>query len=108
MKRIILILCLAFLGSTPALAMDLHEAKAAGLIGERNDGYLGFVVTPPGEDVKTLVKDVNNKRKAKFSSTAEKNKVQTEQVANRFYQRAVKETGSGDYYQNATGSWVKK
>lgn len=108
MKRLFLIFCLAILGNTAALAMDLHEAKAAGLVGERNDGYLGYVATPPRDDIKALVKDVNNKRKAKFSSTAEKNQLLTEQVAGRFYLRAVKETSRGEYYQNASGDWVKK
>lgn len=107
MKRIFLVLCLALLGNQ-AFAADLHQAKAAGLIGERNDGYLGYVVSPPQDDIKVLVKDINNKRRAKFSSTAEKNQLQTEQVAGRFYLRAVKETSRGDYYQNASGDWVKK
>lgn len=108
MNRIILLLCLALLGSNSALALTLHEAKAAGLVGERNDGYLGYVTTPPSDEVKALVESVNDKRRAKFSETAEKNKIRTEQVADRFYQRAVKETGSGEYYQNATGGWVEK
>ena len=49
MNRIILLLCLALLGSNSALALTLHEAKAAGLVGERNDGYLGYVTTPPSD-----------------------------------------------------------
>ncbi len=108
MNRIILLLCLALLGSNSALALTLHEAKAAGLVGERNDGYLGYVTTPPSDEVEDLVKSVNEKRRAKFSETASKNNILTEQVADRFYQRAVKETGRGEYYQNATGGWVKK
>lgn len=108
MRRIILLLCLALVGTNSALALTLHEAKAAGLVGERNDGYLGYVATPPTEEVKTLVKSVNDKRRAKFSETAGKNNIRTEQVADRFYQRAVQETDSGEYYQNATGGWVKK
>ena len=108
MNRIILLLWLALLGSNSAFALTLQEAKAAGLVGERNDGYLGYVAESPSEEVKALVESVNDKRRAKFSETAKKNNIRTEQVANRFYQRAVKETDSGEYYQNATGGWVEK
>lgn len=107
MKRLILGLCLILLG-IPAFAQTLHEAKAAGLIGERNDGYLGYVVTPPSDDIKALVEDVNKRRKAKFSETAKNNDLETQQVAFRFYQRAVEETEPGHYYQDALGNWVKK
>ncbi len=108
MKRILLALCLVLLGSNGAFALSLHEAKARGLVGERRDGYVGYVVTPPGAEVTVVVKDVNNKRRAKFANTAKRNNLQTEQVAHRFYQRAVEATASGHYYQDAGGSWLKK
>ncbi len=107
MKQLILGLSLILLGFQ-AFAQDLHQAKAAGLVGERNDGYLGYVATPPSEEIKALVKEVNNKRREKFSATAQNNNLQTEQVAFRFYQRAVEETEPGNYYQDQVGNWVKK
>ncbi len=108
MKRILLGLCLMLLGSNVAFAMSLQDAKSGGLVGERNDGYVGYVVTPPRDDVKAVVKNVNNKRRAKFADSAKSNNLKIEQVANRFYQRAVKATASGNYYQDANGAWVKK
>jgi uncharacterized protein YdbL (DUF1318 family) len=108
MKRILLGLCLLILGSNVAFAQSLHDAKARGLVGERNDGYVGYVVTPPDAEVKAMVKNVNGKRKAKFSETAKNNKLETAQVANLFYQRAVGATITGNYYQDASGAWVKK
>jgi hypothetical protein len=107
MKQWILGLCLILLGSQ-AFAQSLHEAKAAGLVGERNDGYVGYVVTPPSDKTKALVKEVNNKRKTKFTQTAKNNNLKTEQVAFRFYQRAVEATDPGQFYQDKTGKWVKK
>ena len=91
-----------------AFALSLKDAKAQGLVGERNDGYVGYVVKPASAEVKALVKEVNNKRKAKFQSTASNNKISVEQVAALFYERAVNQTQAGHYYQNASGSWVKK
>lgn len=108
MKRILLALCLVLLGSNGVFALSLQEAKARGLVGERRDGYVGYVVTPPGAEVKVVVKDVNNKRRAKFTDTAKRNNLHTDQVAQRFYQRAVAATASGHYYQDAGGAWLKK
>jgi uncharacterized protein YdbL (DUF1318 family) len=108
MKQMLMGLTLLVLGANSAFAVSLHEAKSSGLVGERNDGYVGYVVTPPSAEVKVVVKDVNNKRKAKFSESAKSNNVQVEQVSSRFYQRAVKATKAGQYYQDASGAWVKK
>ena len=81
----------------------MQEAKARGLVGERSDGYVGYVVTPPGAEVKVVVKEVNNRRRAKFADTAKRNNLKTEQVAHRLYQRAGYATASGHYYQDAGG-----
>ena len=108
MKRILLTLCLVLLGANTAFALTLHEAKAQGLVGERSDGYVGYVVTPPGAEVKAVVKNVNNKRRAKFTETAKSNNLKTGQVGQLFYERAVKATTSGNYYQDASGAWIKK
>lgn len=108
MKRILVGLCLVLLGSNAAFALSLQEAKARGLVGERRDGYVGYVLTPPAAEVKVVVKEVNNKRRAKFADTAKRNNLKTEQVAHRFYQRALEATASGHYYQDAGGAWVKK
>ncbi|UTW44674.1 YdbL family protein [bacterium SCSIO 12696] len=107
-KKLLLGVVLVVAGIAPALAMDLKQAKDSGLVGERNDGYVGYVVKPPRNEVVAIVKQVNNKRKAKFASTAKNNGITVEQVAARFYQRAVGMTKSGNYYQDASGRWVKK
>ncbi len=104
-----LLLSLLFISiSFNAYALDIKEAKAKGLVGERNDGYLGFVTTNPSTDIKLLVESVNSKRRAKFEATARKSGATLKQVSARFYQRAVQATKSDRYYQNATGDWVKK
>jgi uncharacterized protein len=106
-KRLFLVFAL-FTIATSALAVDLATAKSQGLVGEGKDGYLGYVVRPPSSEVKSLVLDVNAKRKNIFSKTAKKNKLSPRQVAGRFYERAVGQTKSGHYYQSSSGGWVKK
>lgn len=108
MRYALLGLCLMLLGTNVAFALSLQEAKLDGLVGERNDGYVGYVVTPASDEVKAVVKNVNNKRRAKFTSSANSNNLKTEQVAQRFYQRAIEATATGNYYQDAGGAWTKK
>lgn len=106
MKKL-LMSCLALCFAANVWAIDLNSAKTQGLVGERSDGYLGYV-TSPNPDVKTLVQGVNNKRKLKFQQAAVKAGATAEQVAIRFAQRAAKKTTTGNYIQNTQGVWVKK
>ena len=91
-----------------ALALDLQVAKAQGLVGEANTGYLGAVKRPPSAEVKSLMDGVNRQRGAKFKATAQANNITEAQVAARFYQRAVEATAAGQYYQLPSGQWVRK
>ncbi len=108
MKQLVLAIILILAGISSAYALTLKEAKNAGLVGERNDGYVGYLVDPPSEETQLIVKEVNNKRRAVFSATAKKNNIEIKQVAMLFYQRAVEETELGNYYQDPEGNWKKK
>ena len=99
-----LLLVLAF---QSAWAIDLHAAKEQGLVGEANTGYLAAIGTPSAE-VKALVAEVNEKRKAEFERTAKKTGATMEQVRFRFYELAVQRTAPGHYYQDPGGSWKRK
>lgn len=100
-----ILLVLAF---QSAWAIDIHSAKDQGLVGEANTGYLAAVVSAPSDEVKALISEVNQKRKAQFKSTAEKTGATLEQVRMRFYELAVERTESGRYYQDAAGNWKQK
>jgi len=91
-----------------AWAIDLRDAKAQGLVGEANTGYLAAVAAPASAEVRALIADVNAKRLEEFERTAEKTGATVAQVANRFYEIAVQKTEPGHYYQDAAGAWKKK
>jgi len=91
-----------------AWAIDIHDAKAQGLVGEANNGYIAAVQSSASAEVRALIADVNAKRKAQFTQTAEKAGATVEQVAYRFYELAVQKTASGNFYQNSSGRWQKK
>lgn len=107
MKRLITAVLLAF-SLNSAWAIDLQEAKAQGLVGEANTGYLEAVQQPASAEVRALIDDVNSKRRVKFQETADNNNIRPEQVSHRFYELAVKKTAPGHFYQDAGGSWQKK
>jgi uncharacterized protein YdbL (DUF1318 family) len=69
MKRLMLLaLALAPMGAaaqTPAV----DAARAAGVVGERYDGYLGFAV-PPSAQVRSQVATINIRRRALYSNLA--------------------------------------
>ena len=91
-----------------AWAIDIRDAKAQGLVGEANTGYLAAVQTPASAEVRALISEVNAKRKEQFEITAEKTGATVPQVANRFYELAVEKTAPGHYYQDPGGRWLKK
>jgi hypothetical protein len=91
-----------------AWAIDIGAAKAQGLVGESNSGYLAAVKTPASADVNALIAEVNAKRKAEFDATAKKTGTTLQQVAYRFYELAVQKTAAGHYYQDAAGAWKQK
>jgi uncharacterized protein YdbL (DUF1318 family) len=91
-----------------AWAIDIRDAKAQGLVGEANSGYIAAVQKPPSAEVRALIADVNAKRKSSFQNTAKKTNTSVAQVANRFYELAVQKTAAGHYYQDAGGRWRKK
>lgn len=107
MKKMIVALGFALLLQN-AWAIDLDSAKSQGLVGEANSGYLAAVKTPASAEVQVLIADVNAKRKAHFESTADKTGTTLAQVSNRFYELAVQKTAPGHYYQDRSGTWVKK
>jgi uncharacterized protein YdbL (DUF1318 family) len=91
-----------------AWAIAIGDAKAQGLVGEANTGYIAAVHAPASAEVRALIADVNAKRKAEFQETARKNSTTLAQVANRFYELAVQRTARGNYYQDSNGRWKKK
>jgi uncharacterized protein YdbL (DUF1318 family) len=107
MKKILAAILLVF-SLQSAWAIDLHDAKEQGLVGEANTGYLAAVKEPASEEVRALIVSVNAKRKAEFERTAQKTNATVMQVSYRFYELAVQKTAPGHYYQDTGGRWVKK
>jgi uncharacterized protein YdbL (DUF1318 family) len=99
------IIIVSLLFSSIAFAIGLDEAKQKGLVGEKDNGYLGLVIIQ--EDVQLLIKDINAKRKAVYIKLAAKNGITVQQVEKLAAQKAYDKTRSGHYLW-MNGKWTTK
>jgi uncharacterized protein YdbL (DUF1318 family) len=91
--------------SVPALALDLEEAKSAGLVGETNMGYIAAV--KPSADVDALIGSINSQRKEHYQDIATKNGISLQAVEARAGKKAIEKTATGGYINTGDG-WVQK
>jgi uncharacterized protein YdbL (DUF1318 family) len=96
------------LGAHAANAETLDGAKSAGQIGESVDGYVHLVNENAPADVKVLVKDINNKRRAKYASIAAKRGAPVADVAALAGAKLVERTPVGQYVMDSNAKWRKK
>lgn len=94
--------------SISACALDLQEAKDKGLIGELGNGYVSTPQASPSADVVALIKDINNKRKAKYQELANAQGISLAAVEKLAGEKAFEKTASGHYIKTPGAGWVKK
>lgn len=100
---------LAAAGAPSALwAGPLDEPKAAGLIGERPDGFLGLVTSTAPADVKALVDKTNAQRRIEYDKLAAQLGTPVDAVEVRAGKQLIAKQPAGYYVMNADGSWVRK
>ena len=110
MIRLAALIMFAVLAVTsPAFARDeLDSAKDSGLVGERMDGYLGIVAKNPPADIKSLVQDINAKRKRAYEEIATEQGQPLHVVEKLMVEKLVKRAAPGHYIMTEDGRWVKK
>ncbi|RMF13942.1 MAG: DUF1318 domain-containing protein [Gammaproteobacteria bacterium] len=102
MKQFLALFLLLF--SMAASALTLDEARAHGWVGERPDGYVGMVVEKP--DVRSLVDQVNAKRKAAYERIARKNNLPVNEVARLAAEKLRQKLPAGTLVWR-DGKWVR-
>lgn len=94
--------------AVPATAQNRDPAyaaaRSAGQVGEKMDGYLGYV-TPPSPALRAVVEDINIKRKAVYAEKAQANKATVEEYALTSGCLLIAQTKPGEKYQAPDGSW---
>ncbi len=105
-KKGLLILMTSLVMVTNALALSLDAAKGQGLVGETPSGYLQPVGSPTAE-VNNLVNQINQKRRAEYSSIAQKNGTSLKNVEALAGKKAIERSRPGEYVLIG-GEWRKK
>lgn len=101
----------ASLIGAPAYAIDdiLDAAQKGGVIGERADGYLGFV--RPDEatgELRRRVAEVNAQRREVYTRKSQQTGESLAVIAALAAEVQIGRTDAGEYYMNRDGVWVKK
>ncbi|MCC7167400.1 MAG: YdbL family protein [Rhodospirillales bacterium] len=105
MKALSLFL-LALLLALPAKAGPLEDAKRAGLVGERPDGYVGAPKGSP--EAQNLMRDVNAKRREAYGDIAKRNNTSLEAVGALTGQRLIDQSPPGTWIMDSHGNWHRK
>lgn len=87
---------------------QIDAAKAAGIVGERVDGYLGFVTDGADASLQRKVNEINAKRRALYQQLSRDTGTTIEQVGAVTGEKQIAAAQSGEYYMNAAGQWIKK
>jgi hypothetical protein len=101
---VLLMLCAAL----PAVAQSLDQAKTAGQVGERIDGYVGVVDANAPGDVRSLVDQVNAERQAKYADIAAERGISVQAVAQIAGEKLIQRAPGGQYVLGADGQWRQK
>lgn len=91
------------MAASPAFALSLHEARAAGVLGEKKDGYVA--VLKKSTDADALAKEVNDKRLQEYTRIAKDKGQPVDVVASLAAEQIINTLGSGEHYQDASGNW---
>jgi uncharacterized protein YdbL (DUF1318 family) len=83
---------------------EYSAARAAGQVGEQQDGYLGVVGGQPAT-IAAMVRDLNNKRRQVYTEGAAASKSTVQEYATATACRLLADTQPGEKYQAPDGSW---
>jgi uncharacterized protein YdbL (DUF1318 family) len=100
------------LASTAPMALAnpaIDQAKVAGIIGERADGYLAFVDPSKADaDLRRQVDDINAKRRDVYTQLAQQQGATIAVVGALTAEKLIANTPSGQYVMGANGTWTRK
>jgi len=87
----------------------VDSAKAAGVVGEQADGFLGFVTASADPALKAAVAEINAGRAELYRKAAEKNGVSPAAAGAAAFETVVQaKLKPGEYYRPAGGGWMRK
>jgi uncharacterized protein YdbL (DUF1318 family) len=110
LRAALAVLALALmLPASVAQADALDDARAAGLLGERPDGYVDVVSPSATPDIVSLKEQINAQRRKVYQQLAGEKGVPVEEVGALAAEKTIaQKLKPGMYYLNSAGQWVQK
>lgn len=97
------------LAQTAAQKAQIDAAKAAGVVGEQADGYLGFRTASSDAALQSAVSTTNSARRAAYASSAAQAGTTADVAGARMFEgQLLARIPAGQWYRNASGQWVQK
>ncbi len=90
--------------ATPASAQDLNQLRAAGLVGERFDGYAEAI----DQSYLEFVRGVNGKRHQIYKQRAAEQNVPVDQVGRLYAKEIIQQSPPGTRLLKQDGTWATK
>lgn len=106
-RRVLLLAFLLFAAPAVAQSPQLWGAIAAGQVGERYDGYMGFA-TPPSPEVRRQVDAINIRRRSLYAELAVRRNVTASVVGLTTGCTLLAQIPVGESYMLKDGAWRRR
>jgi len=107
MRKLLLAALVALAGPAAAQTPAIDAARAAGIVGERFDGYLGFAASPTAA-VRSQVTSINIRRRSLYSNLAARRGVSPAEVGITAGCQLLARVGVGQTYLLSDGAWRRR
>lgn len=94
-------------GHADAQSRLLDAPRAAGMVGERDDGY-AVVRGNATPEITALVNQVNNQRRALYAERAKKDGVPVEAIGKIYAAEIMKAAPAGTWFLDSSGKWAQR
>ena len=98
-------LLLGVLATAAAAQSAYFDARAAGQVGERYDGYLGYARVQPSGQARSQTEALNIRRRALYSGLAQRRGVSPQEVGITAGCTLLARVAVGEAYMLADGQW---
>ncbi len=92
----------------PAYAQSLDALRASGVVGERFDGFAELRGGGASPQARSLVKQVNEKRRRIYQQRAAKQGVPVGQVGRVYAKQIMQKAPKGTWFLGESGRWTRK
>lgn len=95
--------------TTAATAQSAYfDARSAGQVGERYDGYLGYALVQPSAQARQQTEAINIRRRALFTDLAQRRGVSPQEVGITAGCNLLARVQVGESYMLADGQWRRR